>query len=50
LTLTAAANDSGLVSINSPSGTPLVMSVSARARTCGTLPADANVVVSYKTK
>jgi probable HAF family extracellular repeat protein len=49
VTLVAAANDSGLLSINSPSGTPLVLSVSARARNCQTLPADANVIVQYKT-
>jgi hypothetical protein len=49
ITLAAAANDSGLLNINSPSGTPVVVSVSARARNCQTLPADANVIVQYKT-
>jgi hypothetical protein len=48
--LDGAAIDSGLLDLNAPAGDALVMSVSARARNCRTLPADANVIVQYKTR
>ena len=51
LTLTGAANDSGPLSIASPAGTPLVITLSTRARCpAGTLPADGVVLVQYKTQ
>jgi probable HAF family extracellular repeat protein len=50
LTLTAAANDSGVLSVDYPAGASLLVGVSARAVGCGMRPADANVLVQYKAR
>jgi hypothetical protein len=48
LTLAAAANDSGPLSVNYSAGVPINVGVSVRAVGCGTRPQDANVLVQYK--
>lgn len=47
LTLTAAANDSGLISQNYPATAALLVSVQTAAAACSTSPGDANVIVQY---
>jgi hypothetical protein len=48
LTLTAAANDSGPLTVNYSAGTPILVGLSIRAVGCGTRPQNANVLVQYK--
>jgi hypothetical protein len=50
LTLAAAANDSGAISQNYAAGATLTISVQTAAAGCTTSPADANVVVQYRTQ
>lgn len=48
LTLSAAANDSGIISQSYPAGTSFTSSIQTAAGGCATSPGDANVVVQYR--
>jgi hypothetical protein len=48
VTLSAAANDSGAISVNFAAAAVLTIAVQTAAAGCGTSPADANVIVQYK--
>ena len=48
LTITAAANDSGVLTQNYAAGTPLSLSVQTAAAGCTTSPADANITIQYR--
>jgi hypothetical protein len=48
VTVSAAANDSGVIAQNYAAGASLTVSVQTAAAGCTTSPADANVVVQYK--
>ena len=48
VTIAAAANDSGALAQNYPSGAALTLSVQTAAAGCTTTPADANVTIQYR--
>jgi hypothetical protein len=48
LTISAAANDSGVIAQNYAAGTPLTLSVQTAAAGCTTSPADANVTIQHR--
>jgi len=48
ITISASANDSGVVAQNYAAGMPLTLSVQTAAAGCTTSPADANVTVQYR--
>ncbi len=48
LTISGAANDSGVIAQNYAAGTPLTLSVQTAAAGCTTSPADANVTIQYR--
>jgi hypothetical protein len=50
LLLKSAATDSGALALDVPGGATLVLSIDAEARECRAHPADANIVVQYKTR
>ena len=50
LLLRSAAADSGALALDVPGGATLILSIDAEARDCRTHPADANIVVQYKTR
>lgn len=48
LSISGAANDSGIIAQNYAAGTPLTLSVQTAAAGCTTSPADANVTIQYR--
>jgi len=48
LSISGAANDSGVIAQNYAAGTPLTLSVQTAAAGCTTSPADANVTIQYR--
>jgi len=48
ITISASANDSGVIAQNYAAGTPLTLSVQTAAAGCTTSPADANVTIQYR--
>ncbi len=48
VTISGAANDSGIIAQNYAAGTPLTLSVQTAAAGCTTSPADANVTIQYR--
>jgi hypothetical protein len=48
LSISGAANDSGIIAQNYTAGTPLTLSVQTAAAGCTTAPADANVTIQYR--
>jgi hypothetical protein len=48
LSISAAANDSGVLTQNYAAGTPLTLSAQTAAAGCTTSPADANVTIQYR--
>ena len=48
VTISGAANDSGIIAQNYAAGTPLTLSVQTAAAGCTTAPADANVTIQYR--
>jgi hypothetical protein len=50
LTISAAANDTGSLSLNFTAGVPITLKVSTAATKCKATPSNVNVVVQYKAR